>query len=277
MKQEYACTPKGVLVLLLWFSIGRKASAEKHSAKALFMEFLRVVIAPALDVQQVMGALVSEFAPVCGSPPIMNGVCQHVVELLSAWSDTDGCAPADRIHAALVLLYPFGASRKCECLRFVYVDFFDTVASLVQQKIHNGDFEVRPSQLSPGEGGGKRRKRIDEHYKMHVVTCSKAKRAKTGRALLRAYGDIHPSLAGKWEAEHMLKYLAMGNRAFYDAKQISLCQDCARLGDPPEETLVSLLWTPQGNHAIVPPPQVLARNAWSLPLTDGEPVRGNDS
>ncbi len=60
----------------------------------------------------------------------------------------------------------------------------------------------------------------------------------------------------RWEATNSLQRRACAFRTLPEAPQAHVAEDGSRLGTPPEETIVYLLWEAYLNTSAVPPVQV---------------------
>lgn len=89
-----------------------------------------------------------------------------------------------------------------------------------------------------------------------VVASIRQGAAKSGRAMLRSKLNFDPTLANRWEVNELIAYSYACCRRFASSSHISICPDAARLGDPPEEALTTLVLSMQGDIAAVAPPQV---------------------
>lgn len=255
VKGNFTCTLKGLVVVMLWFALARKADKEKAAASALMGELFMRLVPGTFEPQACFESILGECKHQCSDGGGVDGECAHVSE---ARLHLAACAAAVKHEWARDCLQALQTFRSmdCPCLKYMYTEFLDIVVDELRQTILSGKYEVDGSALRPAGGQGKR-KRIDEHYKEFVINeAVKNKMAKSGRAYLRAVGGTDPSLASKWEAENMLHYATAASRGMNSARQVSIAEDAARLGDPPEETLICLVWTPQGNLGVVPPPQV---------------------
>eukprot|EP00972_Heterocapsa_arctica_P057904 8543338-Heterocapsa_arctica.AAC.1 len=75
--------------------------------------------------------------------------------------------------------------------------------------------------------------------------------------MLRSGGGAHPHSAPHWEKHEVLAYQQAAFRTFSTCKQLSVASDGARLGDPPEENVMFLCWSPQPDVGLVAPPQAI--------------------
>jgi hypothetical protein len=252
-KESFTCMTKGLLLIFAWFALARKCSGEKREACKIFAGFLRQVLSEDFDIDECVLSMLSEFACHCRAPPVAGSDCVHVQEFrrsMALWPDSG----PQRTCEAVFQIFVFH-SKGCPALKDLCVELFETIAEEIDAEILDGRFEVVARELRPRPN--RKRRRIDEHFKHEVINdCLKHKKAKSGRAFLRVDGSADASVATKWEAEHMMHYLTASARGMKDVRQISLASDGARLGDPPEETLMTLAWTPQGGVGVVPPPQV---------------------
>ena len=199
-KSAFTCTTKGLLLALTWFSVARKKQVDKDKASKTTSSFLCSVLpADDFDISEVVGALLAEFACQCEAQPVANGECTHVQQLRhSMRTEWPVPEPARTAHALCCLLAP---REDCQTLKDVCVPGFDMLAGVIDLAILEGKFEVDARTLRPKP---QKRNRIDEPWKLAVINDSiKFKRAKSGRAYLRADGTGDPAIASKWEAQHM--------------------------------------------------------------------------
>jgi len=238
------------LLALTWFSVARKKQVDKDKASKTTSSFLCSVLpADDFDISEVVGALLAEFACQCEAQPVANGECTHVQQLChSMRTEWPVPEPARTAHALCCLLAP---REDCQTLKDVCVEGFDMLAGVIDLATLEGKSEVDARTLRPKP---QKRNRIDEPWKLAAINDSiKFKRAKSGRAYLRADGTGDPAIASKWEAQHMQHYLTACARVMNESRQIYMAYDCARVEDPPEETLLTMVWSPQGDVAAVPP------------------------
>lgn len=112
-------------------------------------------------------------------------------------------------------------------------------------------------RIDPG-GNTRRRRRIDEDYKRIVIEDTiNLGLAKTPRALMMADGRGDVDDYCKWSDENVLGLQASAWLTFTAAQHFSVIGDCARLGNPGEETLVMGCWSADVSQACWLPPQAL--------------------
>ena len=66
----------------------------------------------------------------------------------------------------------------------------------------------------------------------------------SGAAVLRCDGLVDPGTARKQEHATMQGYLMAGRRALGAADILCICSDAGRVGDPPEESVFYMAWSP---------------------------------
>lgn len=80
---SWACSVKGLLVVVFWFSSFRRAEAERNADLSLVAEFLRSLMPLSLDTNATLEAMIGEFCNACQEGPLQGGVCAHLVDFRS--------------------------------------------------------------------------------------------------------------------------------------------------------------------------------------------------
>ena len=255
-KQEFTATSKGLLLMLLWLTISRRFPKDRRRAHALMQSLLDRTLPGAGDSWHTkFEDMVAAARHRCEQS---NGIgdCEHVAVfkdmLIAKAADT----PMDKLVTSMVSLMQL-ANGKCSTLKDVRAEFIDEASCCLDASLLEGGFAVDLGSLCPAAQPGSKRRRIDEDFKSFVINqVVQKKKANSGSAFLRTATSVSPTMTSMWEEEHMAAYQVAMKRGFAAAKQVSVTSDAARLGDPPEETEIFLLWTPQGDCAAVAPPQV---------------------
>lgn len=254
-RAEWSSSSLGLLVLLLWFIMGRRVAKERKAAHKLALAFLTKALPEAWNIRDRLEELLQDFVGVCQAQPMTNGRCCHVSSLVEAFSE---CAGAVSQEAALLILVCIQSKvvSQCPCIQRLHMELVGELAELIDLAILGGRFQVSGAELAPNPSDRKR-SRTDEHFKDFIIReAVTLKMAKTGRSMLRAGAKVDPSLATKWEAEAMLHYMAASLRVMRGSAQVGVAEDAARLGDPPEETLLLLVWSQTSDTTTIAPPQV---------------------
>ena len=255
VKAEHTCTTLALLVILVWLSLARRVLKERELAKTLLLAFLGRATTPGKSWAESFDELLRERKPFCQEAPVSDGGCRHVVQLQQSLL-AHPAAGSDKVLAILQQLQKC-STMGCEAISGLPAEFWDAVATGVDLQIAAGRFNVDARSLEPGQAAGQKRSRIDEDWKRMVVTESvQLKRARSGSMVLRAGGgSVNYRMAPVWEEKEMLYYQCAAHRCFKGCRQLSIASDGARLGDPPEENIIFIMWTPQGDVGAVAPPQ----------------------
>ena len=257
-KAEYTCTSKALLAMLVWWSQAKQKHAEKSLAKALCEGFLAESLPAAVDFGGELQAMLPDVEASCQAAPLAGGRCCHLQELivgLGANLCTSPAAVATSIMSALIRGHP-----ACQAISELRLEFCNDVVDKVDMQLHTGKFHADLQELEPGASGQKKRRRVDEDWKDHII--NKAMRhglAKSGQQLLKAGAKVHPNVAPHWMKEFPLTYQAASWRLLKDARYLALTSDGARLGDPPEEAILFFAHGLEQDVGVVLPPQVIRR------------------
>lgn len=256
VKAEHTCTTLALLVILVWLGMARRVLKEKELAKTLLLAFLSQATTSGKPWAESFEELLHERKPFCQEAPVSDfGCCCHVVQLQQALL-LHPASGSDQVFHLLQQLQECSAMG-CEAISGLAAEFWDAVATDVDLNFAAGRFNTDMWKLVPEQAAGQKRSRIDEDWKRMVVTESvQLKRARSGSMVLRAGGgSVNYRMAPVWEEKEMLYYQCAAHRCFKGCRQLSLASDGARLGDPPEENIIFIMWTPQGDVGVVAPPQ----------------------
>jgi hypothetical protein len=114
---------------------------------------------------------------------------------------------------------------------------------------------------------GKRRKHVDESFRVHCInSVVEKKKARAGQAYLRAVdAEINPCIVYKWVKKEMDSYADAMCRCTSDTPTVlGVASDAARLGaDPPIDTLMFHFVLPELHVGIVPKPQETAATQYA--------------
>ena len=254
-KADFTCTSVALLVLLVWWSVAKLGAQQKVWAKSLCLGLLSEMLDAAANIQAVLEGLLLEVAPACQALPLTSGRCVHVQAVLQTLAGVSASSCAKRSFAILQAL--LRAPPACGALAELRAEFVGEIAQMMDGSIQAGRFEVELSELGPNrdKGQGKRR-RIDEDWKQYIVNGAVERRqAKSGQAMLRAGGQVNPKVAPHWQKQELLAYQAACWRLLRKARFVCVVSDGARLGDPPEETVLFLLHSADVDAGAVLPPQ----------------------
>ena len=100
-----------------------------------------------------------------------------------------------------------------------------------------------------------RKRRVDEDYVSALQASVSEGRAGNSGILARAYGDVTAGVANSWDAKFLRGYVAQGHLTFANAEVCALTYDAARLGQPPEETVLFCLERVDTRETMWLPPQ----------------------
>lgn len=240
----------------MWMAASRRRHEERTLIRAIFCAFLSHLNPAAFPAMDLVMSLIEEFSGDCQQGPLDDDRCVHTAQFLRAVADltTSG---AEGVIVDLLVLLSTACAQGCRCMQDLAIDIFGALTEHIDNAIVDGAFEVDPLSLAPALADKKRR-RIDEDFRRAVATESVRRgAANTGRAMLRVMRGLHPCLASRWEVDELLAYQAAARRTIGSAGgHTSVASDAARLGDPPEETLLCLIWSCSMDLAAVAPPQV---------------------
>lgn len=80
VRDEFTCSTTFVLVLLLWWSLGRRSCAERTASKRLLSKFLRGFVTELAAPTVLLKQAIAEFAPSCRAGADGDSPCSHLVE-----------------------------------------------------------------------------------------------------------------------------------------------------------------------------------------------------
>lgn len=192
-------------------------------------------------------------------PPLVDGSCKHLASVRDELRHRPQGSAADIALETLFALHRC-VGVECGACHGIRDHFMQELCFYIDHRIATGIFEVDATLLAPRPATGalKRRRRIDEDWKIAIVDkMVQSKRAKTGAQVLRVGGEIAPGVATRWEKDIMLPYQTAGWRSFSETTALGIASDAARLGDPPEETVMYFFWEPGNDCGLVAPPQAL--------------------
>lgn len=111
------------------------------------------------------------------------------------------------------------------------------------------------------EAGRGFKRRVDEDYVTAVHAGVGKGKVGNSSIMARALGDVGASAANGWGERFLRSYAAEGHLTFMDAEFVGLTYDAARLGQPPEETVMWCLEKLSSSEAMWLPLQVAPRSA----------------
>ena len=105
--------------------------------------------------------------------------------------------------------------------------------------------------------GPARKRQIDEDFKQASVHVTLQKRrATTAGQWLKADAACHRKLGDRWNEADLCSYQAACWMTFAKSQTLTVCVDGSRLGNPAEETINYVLWSPGNDYACWLPGQV---------------------
>lgn len=257
IRQEFSMSTGGFLIYLLYEASLRKTAAHKRLAKALLLGFCQPWLTPeALQIVDWDSVWDKQVASCC-EHDIGGGVCKHIQRAPRMPRQGKGGAP-DYLEAMLTF---FGQALVCggaaagllRLVRFLAEAAFSDLPARSSCDPYNQDL-LR---------GKKRQLRADEDYKHHVlVTLPRSRQIVAGSMALACDTQIRDESRGRvWLSQQLNSML---NSAWHQLEQhgalrgpLSITEDCARLGNPAQETAVMAVWIDELQCGRFLPPQAV--------------------
>lgn len=260
VKAAYSPTTIGLLTVFGYTFTTRPCQLQVDIVVSLLIAFFTRVAPTAPLREQSISA--NSHQANCSELPVHDGWCCHMPEFIERLRECpDRCR-----HAALFLLRAIYEYRpalvdKCNAAKAVCKVVLRAIAKVVDTALQGGSFAVDVMSIRPRPA---KRMRIDEDFKRFVAVGSvQQRRTRSVATLLRATGAGAASAGPKWEAAELAAYKAAGVRIFETSRVVSVASDGgARLGVPPEETIVYMVWSPEMGKSLIGPVQVAL---WAIP------------
>lgn len=245
----------GMLAWLQAWWMVRHSLKERNQAKEVTIAFLNKFcsdrIVRAVAASQIPAALKNA----CPLPAVsVDGCCLHVELLLEK---ERGLAQEEEPGKCLWELLQFLVMHAMDCpacagwLRRVP----EIITSDFQQKLSQSGSADALKEACFHQTKSGRKRRLDEDYIAALGASAVAGRAGSSMCMARALGDIHPSSASRHNEKFLREYNSSGHLVFANAEACGMTYDAARLGQPPEETVMFMLERLDTNHAMWLPPQ----------------------
>lgn len=254
VKAEFSATTLGLLNLFGYNFSTRQSRAQVGVVEASLSAFFARIELDA-DLHDELARVAPNFQVACSQPPLQDGWCKHMEGL----AERLRACPKRPEQAALFLLqtvYEYGPaiSEDCPTARGLCKGILRLLGRFIDDRLLSGDFEVDGLGLRPRPA---KRQRVDEDMKHFIaVQAVRNKQTRSGSTLLRGIGVACSSAGPKWEAAELAAYQVAGKRVFETSCVLCVVSDGARLGDPPEETIAYMIWSPDIDRSFVGPVQV---------------------
>lgn len=256
VRSEWTVTTKGLLAFLIIIAGASHSRERRVRGDALLRAWAGRLVPPGDVCPESLQIIASQSASACSFDPDSRGICSHMATALPAEGLADGTMVWRYLSCCLVRLY--GMSKDCEAALASFISIVGTLADKIDKLVVD---MPAPQDILKMEllRGTKRKLRVDEEYKLEVgngLVCKK--RVHSGAQYVKATGDFGESAPRKWEGTTMLQYRAAAMDTCTKGQVVWVASDGSRVGQPAEETLVSLLWDQASDRGIVLPPQASA-------------------
>ena len=262
IRQEVGASTAAIVLILLWHCESSHKLTERYHARRCLDTLLGALLGDDFSLGTAAEAALREVHVACSAPPIDNGQCVHLAEFCQSWRSAgadfgSGWAPAS---ATLRAVMKASMREDCRAVRGLLKRMLQHLSASAEAPVLAGAHDIDAMGLARRRR--KRGCRIDEDFKKFVARSAiESRLSKNSEGMLRAHaGD--PSLGRKWELKEMMTCSAAAKRAFATCREqrcvVGVVSDGARLGDPPEETVAYILWSPQLDAGIIGVPQVLS-------------------
>lgn len=255
-KHEFASSTLGLLIILLWSSIHKHKLAARQRSMSLLVAAFGAVMVAEFRPDSFLPDDCEDAKNLCDQEPVVDGMCPHLKQALESSPAAGEATPQVRWAALLQTLLRASGSG-CQAVIGLWRSLLFRCAEHINQRIAAEAFSADLRGFAVLEQAGRaKRKRADEDYKDDCTgTAVKTHRAVSGAAMVRADGTIDPSTARAWEKKVMRAYLEACAKTFAGCQILCISSDAGRIGDPPEETIFFLLWSPCNDRGAFLPVQ----------------------
>lgn len=239
IKAEWAIKTIGVVALLVVVVATSHARDRRERADALLRGWLAKCLSLSDSNPQRILGLLKGCASLCAMEPDCRGLCCHL-----AFVVPDGGVADDTRWRFMVsvLVHLYGISKDCPAAVAAQSQICQAIAEQIDARVENLDVESSALKVDHLRGS-KRKLRVDDDYKREVSTVIvAAKRVHSGAQYLRATDEFPESSARRWESSYVLQYRAATIKMCEGCDLIWIASDASRVGQPAEETLVTMLW-----------------------------------
>lgn len=245
IKDEWSCSTPALLLLLLWWTVNRKMVREKKLGASILVAFIKSLAAAAALTEIVdidISYIEADARALCAMEPVSADWCCHTSSYATALKPSaHGCIWGFTVAA---LHKMFGLALQCKAMELALQRIVRRIAVAVDSGIIRGDWNHDPLRADAILRGVKRNLRIDEDYKRAALRASSSGRASSSRVLMRALGDVDPSLCLYWSKAELSSVVVCGWMTFSNIRTLCIAPDASRFGNPAEDTLAIPIYSP---------------------------------
>ena len=257
--QEHTVDAFGLVAVIGWLAVSHRLTKKKTELHDVLYAFLAETLTDDFDARSKALDIASALAVGCSSPPLIDGHCFCTAPLVMAFRRAEGARSVDA--GTHVVLSVMKVHTSCAVGARLKRAVMLVIAKHIERNVSDGamgfgvDQGVVFQRLAPRF---RKRARVDEQFKTYVASeVARSKTAKNGSQLLRGHADdFSPSLARAWAERELSAIRVAAPREFKGSLVIGVCEDGARLGSPPEETVYYCWWSACKNIGTVGVPQV---------------------
>ena len=256
VRQEWQISSTGVWSFLLYWFHHRHVEAERAQAKSFAVAYMDTLLSEVALAMLSIGKATSATIALCPCVPSrVPGVCCHVADLLELETGLGGSVGCV-VWSALDFMYL--REKVCLSISSWLGSCLHLLASSINEGLEDSDKTDALKHASLRQTSKGKKRRIDEDYVAAVQAGVSAGRAGNSSILVRALGDVGSSVASEWDEKHLRTYAAQGHLSFRGCEVVGLTYDAARLGQPPEETIMFCLERVDTRETMWLPPQVFS-------------------
>lgn len=255
VKSEFSSTTVGLLNIFGCFFATQQKKKNELIVRALVESFFAQVISPR-RMKDMLISNAHQCQVSCSAAPLEDGWCAHLSSLAERLRACPDMATAtalfclQEIYGELLAL-----AEQCCAAKAIGRAWLRTLAVVIDERMASGSFNVEGVGLPTRPA---KRMRLDSDFKQFIsMDGLTEKRAKSGSILLRGNGLADPSVARKWEEQQCVAYQHAARSALSACSVVGVTSDGARLGDPPEETIVYMVYGADVEKGAIAPVQAL--------------------